>query len=72
MENILQGPAKPISILNEEKTQKITKTTYLSEKLNAISLEYNPVLSNLVKEIAESSKNPTYKELKEELPSIPQ
>ncbi len=45
---------------------------YLSEKLNAISLEYNPDLTNLVKEIAQSSKNLTYKDLKEELSSIPQ
>ena len=43
----------------------------LNEKLNAISLEFNPDLTNLVKEIEESSKNPTYKDLKEELSSIP-
>ena len=46
-------------------------TVDLSEKLNAISIEYNPDLTNLVKEIAESSNNPTYKDLKEELSSIP-
>jgi len=39
----------------------------LNEKLNAISLEFNPTLTNLVKENAESSKNLTYKDLKEEL-----
>lgn len=41
--------------------------TDLNEKLNAISLEFNPTLIILVKENAESSKNLIYKDLKEEL-----
>ena len=45
-------------------------TTDVSEKLNPISLEFDYDLTNLVKDIAESSQNPTYKDLKEELSLI--
>ena len=42
----------------------------LTDKIKALNFDFDPDISNLVKEIMESSKNPTYKDLIEELSSI--